>query len=376
MSIPKTVGLPKIKKEKNEKRVFLPEFVQLLVGLGAEIYIEIDYGRELGLSFNDFCKHSLSVHQCSREEAFQKDTMLVLRAPEREEFDMLKRGSILISMLHYKTRPWRVSRLEELGIKAISLDSIVDDNNLRLVEDMRAVAWNGLDTAFSVIEKYNPTFSRSDGLPYTTLILGTGIVGKYAVDAATKLGNVERNERIMREDGSGSIALVVGRNNSNKPEVMQRLIKQADILVDATRRRNPSLAVIPNDWISWLPEHAVIIDLAVDPYLLNDDPPVVRGIEGIPRGNLDKYVFTPVDPDWERTIPPQIPKNHRRTVVSCYSWPGIFPEECMKHYARQLSPLMEVLFQKGYEGLSLEGGYFERALCHATLHEWLKTKKV
>ncbi|KPJ88806.1 MAG: hypothetical protein AMS17_04110, partial [Spirochaetes bacterium DG_61] len=145
--------------------------------------------------------------------------------------------------------------------------------------------------------------------------------------------------------------------------------------VDATRRRNPSLAVIPNDWISWLPEHAVITDLAVDPYLLNDDPPVVRGIEGIPRGNLDKYVFTPDDPDWERTIPPQIPKNHKRTVVSCYSWPGIFPEECMKHYARQLSPLMEVLFQKGYEGLSLEGGYFERTLCRATLREWLKTKK-
>jgi hypothetical protein len=43
----------------------------------------------------------------------------------------------------------------------------------------------------------------------------------------------------------------------------------------------------------------------------------------------------------------------------------------MRHYARQLTPLMRILLQKGYDGLSLEGDYFERALYRATLRAWL-----
>jgi len=30
-----------------------------------------------------------------------------------------------------------------------------------------------------------------------------------------------------------------------------------------------------------------------------------------------------------------------------------------------------VLFEKGYDGLSLQGGYFERALYRATLKAWM-----
>ena len=78
---------------------------------------------------------------------------------------------------------------------------------------------------------------------------------------------------------------------------------------------------------------------------------------------------TPDDPDWELTVPATIPSEHRRRTVTCYSWPGIHPEACMVHYAHQMTPLMEVLLTRGYENLSLEGGYFERALYRARLPE-------
>ena len=74
----------------------------------------------------------------------------------------------------------------------------------------------------------------------------------------------------------------MGRNISEFPEQMERIFRQADILVDATNRRDPSVPIIPNAWLAWLPEHAVITDLAVDPYLLDDHPQTVRGIEGTP----------------------------------------------------------------------------------------------
>jgi alanine dehydrogenase len=365
-----TIGFPRMMKEAGELRVFLPGFIQFLVNEGASVYLEEGYGSRSGFTFEDYQGASPAVSICSREQAFQQDFVIVLRSPRLDEFKLLGKKSCIISMLHYPTRPRRVQLLKELNARAISMDSIVNDRNLRLMEDMRAVSWNGLEVAFDVLEERWPGLDRGDGKPFRVLVIGTGMVGKHAMDAATKLGNIERNSDHMRAGGPGSLGIAVGRNLSTKAEIMEELFRQSDVLVDAAQRRDPSKPVVPNDWIAWLPEHAVITDLSVDPYTLEVDPPVVRGVEGVPQGNLDQYIFKPDDPNWDKTVPPLIPSTNRRTTVTCYSWPGIHPEASMLHYASQLEPLMQTLLKRGYNGLSLEGDYFERALYRASLKAW------
>ena len=372
MSIPKTIGFPRMQNEIGEKRVFLPEFISYLIELGAKVYIEDGYGARSGFSFEDYKRANPSIYKCTREEAFQKDVSLILRAPLPDEFKMVKRGTILISMLHYPTRSQRVATLKKYGIKAISLDSIANDKNDRLVENMKAVAWNGLEAAFNWLEKSWPGLVRPDKKPIQVLIIGAGMVGKHAVEAATKLGNIERNIEHIASNRPGAAAVSIGRNIASNADTMKSLFSQADILVDATQRRNPSKPVVPNDWLAWLPEHAVVVDLAVDPYKLDADPPIVRGLEGTPQGNLDQYVFPADDPKWDSFVPKSIPSKHRRATVTCYSWPGVHPDACMRHYARQLEPLMYHLFKKGYDGISINGDYFERALYRGTLKAWLQ----
>ena len=372
MTLPKSIGFPRMRNEAGEKRVFLPEFVQFIANLGVKVYVEEGYGSRSGFTFEDYKRASPNVFMCSRKDTFQKDVSLILRSPKPEEFQLVKRGTILISMLHYPTRPKRIARLKEMGINSISLDSIADDKNLRMVENMKAVAWNGLEAAFDWLEKDWAGLVRPDKKPINVLILGTGMVGKHAIDAATKLGNVERNNDHIASNGPGAVALSIGRNIASNPATMKTLMKQADILVDATQRRDTTKPVLPNEWIAWLPKHAVVVDLAVDPYTLDADPPVVRGIEGIPQGNLNQYIFPADDPKWDSLVPESISSKHRRTTVTCYSWPGVHPEACMFHYAQQLEPFIEVLFEKGYDGLSLEGTYFERALYRATLKAWMQ----
>jgi alanine dehydrogenase len=371
MTTPGSIGFPRMMVEPGEKRVFLPEFIQFMANLDIKIYIEEGYGSRSGYTFSDYKRANPNIFMCSREEAFEKDIALILRSPKPEEFQLVKRGTILISMLHYPTRPKRIARLKELGINSISLDSIADDSDLRMVENMMSVAWNGLEAAFDWLEKKWPGLVRPDKKPINVLIIGTGMVGKHAIEAGTKLGNVERNNDHIASNGPGAVAVSIGRNVAPTPSTMKDLMEHADILVDATQRRNASKPVIPNEWIGWLPEHSVIVDLAVDPYTLDANPPVVRGIEGIPQGSLDQYVFPADDPKWDSLVPDSIPSKNRRTTVSCYSWPGVHPEACMTHYGKQLEPLMEVLVNKGYDGLSLNGTYFERALYRATLKAWM-----
>jgi alanine dehydrogenase len=373
MTAIKTIGFPRMMKEAGEKRVFLPDFVQWLADHGLTVYLEEGYGSRSGYTFDDYQLGQRAVRWCARKQAFQQELVMVLRSPLREEFDLLRPGHTLLSMLHFPTRPRRVQRLQKLGVYAISMDSLTNDNNLRVIEDMKAVAWNGLEVAFDALQQTWPDLRRPDGLPIRVLVLGTGMVGKHAVDAASKLGNIERNNQHIEAKGPGSLVLCVGRNVTENAATMEGLFRQADILVDATQRRDTSRPAVPNAWLTWLPEHAVVADLAVDPYTLEVDPPVVRGVEGIPQGNLDKYLFHPGDADWGKTIPPGIPTEHRRRVVSCYSWPGIHPEASMRHYAQQLKPLLEVLIERGYDGLSAQGRYFERALYRGSLKGWIET---
>ncbi len=370
-----SVGFPRMEEEPGEKRVFLPDFIQKLTDFGFEVYLEEGYGNLLDFYFDDYKNENPFIHPASREETFQKGFILILRSPPRSEYTLIAEKSCLISMLHYPTRPARVAKLRERGIKAISLDGIVDDFNLRLVENMKAVAWNGIDIAFSQLSKNNPGLVKADNQPWYVLIIGTGVVGKHAVDAASKFGKRERNAAHMEKGGAGVVVRAVGRNITRHPQQLIALLKNTDLVVDATQRHDPSQSIIRNEWLAHLPQQAVIVDLSVDPYSLDSEPRVVKGIEGIPQGNLDKYIFEKDDPDWNTTIPAGIPTGNRRLTVSCYSWPGIHPEACMRHYGHQIRRLMRVLRTKDYDTLSADGHYFERALYRARIDTYLRKQK-
>jgi alanine dehydrogenase len=156
---------------------------------------------------------------------------------------------------------------------------------------------------------------------------------------------------------------------------MREILQRTDILVDATQRPDPSKVVIPNEWIGLMPEHAVIVDLSVDPYNAEATPPEVKGIEGIPQGNLDQFVFPPNDPAYER-VPDIVSKENRRHVVSCYSWPGIHPKECMDLYGNQLRPILRTLIERGGpQNIRPRGVYFERVIARAMLSKWTGSEK-
>lgn len=366
------IGLPRMHKEPGEKRDFLPNLVSYMARRETDICLEYGYGSELGYRERDYLKGNTNVKFISREEIYQQDYVLVLRCPTEVEIQTMPPGSCLISMLHYPTRPQRVEFIRSLQLEAISLDSITDDSGRRLVENLRAVGWNGIEVSFKTLQTIypDPGFESPNRPPIRVTVMGAGAVGSHVVQAAIRYGNNNLREKLASANIPGVEVVVVDYDVTNKEGYMANILSKTDILVDATQRKDISKPVIPNEWIAYLPKHAVLLDLSVDPYSASNGRISMKGIEGIPQGNLNKYIFPPDDRAYDE-LPEYVKTTNRRHTVTCYSWPGIYPKKCMRVYGRQIQPLMRVLIDRGgVKKLDPNGGYFERALSRAVISNW------
>ncbi len=371
-------GFPRMRHEAGERRDFLPETIALLDRLGAKIFLEHDYGVGMGFSKEYYQAVAPNVQFVSHEEAYRQAFVLVLRCPAEEELRLLRPSACLLSMLHYPTRPQRTEFIRSLGIEAISLDSLKDDVGRRLVENLRAVAWNGLEVAFRTLRTIypHPGFESPHRDSIHATLLGTGAVGVHVLQAAIRYGDLNLWKEMIERQTPGVQVTAVDYDLTGRQDKMLPILEKTDLLIDATQRLDPSRPVIPNEWIAVMPKHAVLLDLSVDPYICDESAPSVKGIEGIPQGNLDQYVFAPDDPAYD-SIPECFPKANRRYAISCYSWPGIHPKACMSIYGQQLRPILRVLFEKGLpsengsdQRPAIRGKFFERAIQRALLSRW------
>ena len=338
----RTVGLLRMSEHPGERRDFLPKLVRSLARLGAdEIVLETDYGQALGLTPEAYTSEG-DVRFAERDEVFAQDVVLVLRCPPDEDLGKLRPGSTLVSMLHYVTRPARNDLLRDRGVVAVSLDAVTDDHGRRMIENLEITAWAGVEAAFRELALRWASFDEPGRAPIRVTLLGSGALGAHAMHAATRYGNHDVRNALHRAGVPGVEVAVIDHDLAWHEQYMLGRLHASDLLIDATLRPDPSMPVVPNRWLAVMPSHAVLLDLAADPYNGAIDPPTIKGLEGVPHGSLAQYVFEENDPAWD--IEAAFADTRvRRTALSCNAWPGLRPTESMERYGEQVEDVLEVV---------------------------------
>ncbi len=367
----KTLGFPRMHKEQNEKRDFLPDFFESFLDYPAELYVESGYGKSMGYTEQDYLDKNPQMKFVSNAECYEKDIVVVLRCPEVHEMDRMRDNSTLVSMLHYPTRATRVEYLKKRNIFGVSMDAIRNDLMDRIVVDYKGTSGNGMSISFYELYKNMEKFDIAPR-PLSVSIIGMGMVGLMAAKAAGKYGS-SQNETLFRGRGLQPVIVnMLSRNITSDRSMMKEILSSADILVDASNRGDASEYIIDNELLANLPEHSVILDLSVDPYLQDVQPIQVKAIEGIPTGTLDKYTFQPADKEYD-DIPPSVSTENRRTVVGCNAWPGIKPKACMALYGTQLKPIIKLLIRNSKEDFKENhDDFFNRAIFRSTIQFYEK----
>ncbi|MBU0756507.1 MAG: hypothetical protein KKF44_00450 [Nanoarchaeota archaeon] len=363
-----------------ELRTHTPDFIKDVANLGKEIpgfeiWLEKDYGKELGFSPEDYTDGFENIHFKKRKDVFEADLVRVLKSYNFEDIKKLEQlhfedkwnvGTYFSSMMHFKTRPQRNRRFLEAGKKAISDDSAEDEIGRRTVFDSYATAYNGVYAGLThfMVEKYKDLnlgtpehwndekleiekLRNSLGQIKVTVMGGKGCVGRMAVLGLKQIiweklhpytSRLDENSK-FREFEEKEIEKyidirVVDACDFIKPggldekEMRKALLKSvwdSHIVVDATKRPDCSkMNLYKRDIRRYKKNNLeMAIDLAADPYDTNkkEGP----SIQGIPLGNVGQVLYGEDDKAYDRI------RTHRasrlRWAVSCNGWPGWYEEK-------------------------------------------------
>jgi alanine dehydrogenase len=368
----RTVGLPREHKEPGERRDFLPDLVRCLDRAGAtEIVIEDGYGSAMEIDPAAYLSASSWARFGTLEECFAQDLVLVLRCPEEARIRTMLPGSVLTTMLHLGTRPERAELLGDHDLHGVSLDAISDDSGTRSIQNLSATGWNGVHAAFKELARLHPDFGHPSRRPLHVTCLGSGGVAGHAIKAATRYGDPSLRQEMVARNVPGVEVTVADFDLTWHEEYMLRRLEDTDLLIDATQRSDPTRPVVPNRWLSALPDDAVILDLSADPYDFTVDPPRLKGIEGVPHGDLDQWVFDAKDVAWD-ALDGRIDTTNRRTALSCYSWPGLQPLKSMRRYGAQLEPVLAFMIATPLDRWDEDSpSAIERSVARAETSRWL-----
>lgn len=269
-----TIGIPKERTFQEHRVSLTPSDVRILTANGHKVIIETGAGKASFYKDQEYAD-SGAIISYDTKEVFKAETILKVAPPTLEEIGMLQTEQILFSPIHLPTL--RKEYIEQLMNKMISCFAFEYLRDIAgfypFVRSMSEIAGNSV---ILIAAEYLSNIKQGKGVllggiagvpPSKVVILGAGVVGTYAAQAAMGLGasvsvfdpNVYKLMRLQTNLGYRIFTSVINTTT------LDNELRNADVVIGAIHSgsgRTP--VIITEEMIMNMKPGSVVIDVSID----------------------------------------------------------------------------------------------------------------
>ena len=207
------IGIPKEILHEEKRVAATPETVTKYIDMGFSVAVESSAGAGIGKSDQEYEDAGAVVISDTQRLFAESDIILKVKQPvynetvEKQEADMLRDGSILITFLHpaaYGNHNM-VKRLRDKNITALTMDGIPRISRAQRMDALSSMStvtgYKSVLMAANHIPKFIPMIGTAIGTvkPANFFIVGAGVVGLQAIATAKRLGGIVKALDIRKE---------------------------------------------------------------------------------------------------------------------------------------------------------------------------------
>ncbi len=338
------IGIPKETRAGETRVSATPDSIKKLKKKGYAVAVERGCGTLA--QYPDAAYEAAGAELVDKAGAFACDVVTKVHKPTAEEIKLLKKGSVLISLLEPYSKDGTLESLASAGIDSLALEWIPRTSRAQSMDVLSSQA--GVAGYRAVLEsathygRFFPMMMTSAGSVKACkfCVLGVGVAGLQAIATARKLGALVEAYDVRPEVrdqitslGAKPIDLDIGESGSGQggyakelseeakkkqQELLSQKLKSFDIILTTANipgRKSPTL--VTEEVVKEMRPGSVIVDMAA-----------ANG-GNCPATEADKVV-----------------EKHGVKLVGITNYPALTPTDASHFFAQNLVNLLDILFEK------------------------------
>ncbi len=269
------IGIPKEIRAREHRVALAPTGVKALAQAGAGVWVERGAGAGAGFSDAEYEEAGATVVY-SRHEVFGRaELVLTVHAPTPEEYELLHAGQEVVAFWALPAaRRNDFLALTDHQVTAVGFEIIEDEHgHAPVLTSMSEIAGQLAVTIGSglLLNEFGGRgilFAGAPGIPPATfVILGAGVLGRAAAQAALGMGThvvmLDRAVRHLR-DACESLGRAVPTMLSTRPN-LEKALSFADLFLAAVAVRGERAPLlVTREMLKLMKPRSVVMDLSID----------------------------------------------------------------------------------------------------------------